>query len=547
MTVRGLASAAAAALFALSAQAQAEPGPIVRAPAGAVEGRMEGAIRAFKDIPYARPPVGPLRWRPPEPAPDWSGVRPATDYGPACFQPTGGPVTVYTEAVPKMSEDCLSLNVWAPKGVHVAPVIVWIHGGAFTGGSGGEPMYDGARLAREDVVLVTINYRLGVLGWLAHPELSAESADHISGNYGLMDQIEALRWVKRNISAFGGDPANVTIAGESAGGLSVLYLLTAPPARGLFAKAIAESAYSVSVPELKAQSFGTPSAEAFGTWIAGKLKAPDLAALRAMDAGALTTAAAVQGFPALPIVDGKLVPRQLVEAFDRGEQAHVPVLAGFNAGEIRSLRALAPKAPASAEAYETTIRQRYGDLAPEFLKLYPPGDLEESIVAATRDALYGWTAERVAIKQTAAGQPAYLYLFDHAYPAAEAAHLHAFHASELPFVFGTPADRLPPHWPKPPATEAERRLSDAMVGYWTSFARTGVPHAPGAPAWPAYDGSAAYMAFQDAPSPADHLAPGMYRLMETLVCRRRSAGTQGWNWNVGLVAPPVPPPAPGCP
>src|SRR5690606_33706591 len=238
----------------------------------------------------------------------------------------------------------------APAGARDLPVFVWIHGGALTSGASSEPMYDGAKLANHGVVFVSINYRMGVLGYLAHPALSAESRRKISGNYGLLDQIAALRWIQENIAAFGGDPANVTIAGESAGGLSVMYLMAAPDARGLFAKAIAQSAYMVSAPHLRENPYGGVAAEAIGVWLAGQVGAGDLAALRSMDAQAITNAAAeAKYFPFLTI-DGRVLPRQLVDVFDRGEQAKVPLLAGFNSGEIRSLRFLAPPPPESAEA-----------------------------------------------------------------------------------------------------------------------------------------------------------------------------------------------------
>ena len=414
-----------------------------------------------------------------------AGCRAAAEFGPACIQPTRRVESIYANDLAATSEDCLTLNVWAPFAARHSPVFVWIHGGALAAGSSMEAIYDGARLAAEGLVVVSINYRLGVLGYLAHPELSAESPLGISGNYGLLDQIEALRWIQRNIGAFGGDPSRVTIAGESAGALSVMYLMAAPAARGLFAKAIAESAYMISTPELKQPRFGTPGAEQAGVHVAGALKAPDIAALRAMDAQALTDAAAAAHFAPFGAVDGHVLPRQLVEVFDRGEQAPVPILAGFNSGEIRSLTFLAPPAPATAAEYERIIRDRYGDLADEFLRLYPSNSLRESILATTRDALYGWTAERLVGKQAGLGLPSYLYLFDHGYPSADAAGLHAFHASELPFVFGT-FDRTPPFWPKIPATPQERQLSDAMIGYWSSFVRTGQPVAANAPDWPAY-------------------------------------------------------------
>lgn len=348
-------------------------------------------------------------------------------------------------------------------------------------------------LAQRGVVVVSINYRMGVLGWLAHPELSTESPEGISGNYGLLDQIEALRWIRRNISAFGGDPSNVTIAGESA-----------------------------------------------GVDIMKKLGAADIAQLRAMDPGKLTDAAAGGGFSPFGAVDGLVLPSQLVEAFDQGEQAHVPLLVGSNSGQIRSLRYLAPPVPKTAAEYETAIRARYGDLSEDFLKLYPGSNLEESVLEATRDALYSWTSQRMAIKQTAIGHPAYVCLFDHGYPAMDQAGLHGFHASELPYVFGT-MDRLSANWPKPPHTPEEIALSDAIIGYWTSFARTGDPRAAGEPDWRPYASSGAFMDFKARPEMSSNLLPGMYPFVEQVVSRRRAAGDQRWNWNVGLASRPLPP------
>lgn len=541
-----------AALAALLAGLVAAPAgaladqPVIRAPAGAIKGLSEDGLRVFKGIPYAAPPVGALRWKPPVEAPAWSGVRDAERFGPACLQPPPRPGNIYADPLESMSEDCLSLNIWAPAQASKAPVLVWIHGGALISGASSEPMYDGAALARRGgLVVVSINYRLGVLGYLAHPELSAESPDKVSGNYGLLDQIVALRWVRRNIAAFGGDPDNVTIAGESAGGLSVMYLMASPKARGLFSKAIAESAYMISTPELREERFGHVAAETAGAAVAAKLGARDLAALRAMDATTLTSAALMAGFQTFGTVDGKVLPRQLVETFDRGEQSPVPILAGFNSGEIRSLRVLAPPPPADAATYEAKIRERYGDLADDYLQLYPSTDVPESVLSATRDALYGWTAERLVACQTAAGAPSYFYLFDHGYPAADAAGLHGFHASEIPFVFGT-ADRTPPAWPKIPDTPVEAALSTAMIDYWSAFARDGAPKAAGQPAWRPYGAQRAYMAFTETPTPGVHLRPGMYELNEAVVCRRRVQGDTPWNWNVGIVAPPLPAPVSQC-
>ncbi|MBW8303968.1 MAG: carboxylesterase family protein, partial [Brevundimonas sp.] len=363
---------------------------VVVAPAGAGRGVTAHAVTVFRGIPYAAPPVGWRRWRPPAEAPRWRGTRDATQFGAACHQPTARGTSIYAAAeAPTMSEDCLFLNVWAPEGVRDAPVFVWIHGGALSTGASSEAMYDGARMAAsQGMVVVSINYRLGVLGWLAHPELSAESRENVSGNYGLLDQIAALKWIEANIAAFGGDPDKVTIAGESAGALSVMYLMASPEARGLFDRAIAQSAYMISTPELRSSRYGDPPAEGVGVWLQTQLGLQNLADLRAMDPQDLTTRSLATGYMPWGTIDGEVLPEQLVQIFDRGEQAPVPLLVGFNQGEIRSLRVLAPPVPDSAAAYEEAVRSRYGELAEAFLALYPSDNLAESILAAPRDALY---------------------------------------------------------------------------------------------------------------------------------------------------------------
>ena len=515
-------------------------GPVVETPAGAVRGQTEGALEVFRGIPYAEPPVGPRRWAPPAPIARWSGVREASAFGPACYQPATKLNNIYAGPPMPMSEDCLSLNIWTPKHARNAPVFFWIYGGALWSGASRDPMYDGRKLAERGVIVVSINYRVGVLGWLAHPQLSAESPQGVSGNYGLLDQIAALKWVKANIGAFGGDPANVTIAGESAGGLSVMYLMASPHARGLFAKAVAQSAYMISTPDLKRAIHGAPSAEDAGSALAARLHAPDIAALRSLDPAQLTDAASASGFAPFGAIDGHVLTDQLVNTFDKGEQARVPILAGFNQGEIRSLRILAPPPPATTAEYERVIRERYGDLADEFLRLYPSADMAESILETTRDALYGWTAERLVTKQAAVGAPAYLYEFDHGYPAADEAGLHAFHASELPFVFGT-FDGTPPLWPKVQKVAEQTALSDAMADYWSSFAKTGRPQSDGAAVWPRFDDAGGYMHFAAKPEAAHGVVPGMYEFNEAVVCRKRAAGSLAWNWNVGLASPKLPP------
>ncbi len=545
MTGKFLAAAAALAL-ALPGAALAQP--VVDAPAGPVSGEALDGVDVFRGVPFALPPTGWRRWRPPAEMPRWSDTREATRFGPACPQPTARGTSIYAPAEPpEMSEDCLFLNVWRPEGADKAPVFVWIHGGSLTSGAGSEPMYDGARMAaRHGLVVVTINYRLGALGYMAHPELSAESRRNVSGNYGLLDQIAALKWVEANIAAFGGDPDNVTIAGESAGALSVMYLMASPAARGLFDRAIAQSAYMLSTPELRSSRYGQPAAEAVGVWLQTQLGGRNLAEMRAMDAQELVTAAPATGYIPWGTVDGEVLPEQVVQIFDRGEQAPVPLLVGFNEGEIRTLRFLAPPPPADAATYEAAIRERYGDLADAFLALYPASDLAGSVLAAPRDALYGWTSERMARAQTALGQPAWLYLFDHGYPAADEAGLHAFHAAEIPYVFGA-FDKLPPRWPAMPDTPEEQGLSEAIMAYWATFATSGAPAAPDQPEWPAYGQARAYMAFEDRPVARERVMPGMFELRETEVCRRRVAGGTPWTWAVGVAAAPVPPAAAPCP
>jgi para-nitrobenzyl esterase len=512
---------------------------------GVFEGRVINGVNVFKGIPYAEPPVGDLRWKPPVPKAAPAGTFEATQFGPACIQPRPRSESIYANPPARISEDCLFLNIWSPPEAKDAPVFVWIHGGSLTGGYSHEPVYDGSTFAAEGVIVVSINYRLGVLGYLAHPELSAESPDGVSGNYGLLDQVEALRWVQDNIAAFGGDPANVTVAGESAGALSVLYLMASPNARGLFQKAVLQSSYMVSMPALKTPQNGHFAGEAIGLYVAGATGAGDLAGLRAMDPEKLTIEAAMAAFMPLGTVDGKVLPRQLIETFDAGEQAPVPVIAGFNSGEIRSLRFLMPPVPRNASVYESEIRDRYDDLADDFLKIYPSNDLKEAVLAAPRDSLYGWTANRLVRDQAALGQASYLYYFDHTYPAAEKLDMRGFHAAELPYVFGT-ADKTPPFWPRVPDTSAEQNLALAMNGYWASFAQSGVPSADGAANWKAFDADQSALVIDGAPRAAENVLPGMFELHDETVCRRRADGTQQWNWNTGIVAPKLPPAIEGC-
>lgn len=511
--------------------------PVVDMRAGSVRGVREGDANVFRAIPYALPPIGERRWRPPTPMPRWSGVRAAQHAGAACMQPpmAAGP---YNRRPQVMDEDCLTLDVTAPANARNAPVMVWIHGGTLIWGTAQHKMYDGREFAERGVVLVSINYRLGVLGYLAHPELSRESADHLSGNYGLLDQVAALQWVRQNIASFGGDARNVTIFGESAGALSVEYLLASPVARGLFDRAIVQSGYLFTMPELRNARYEEQSAEGIGAALAVKLGAPGVAKLRAMGAQELVDAAAAAGYAPYGTIDGKILRRQLVDTFDRGEQAPVPLIAGLTSGEVRGLRFLLPPPPASADAYANDVRARYADLAEDYLRLYPPRDLEQTQLAATRDVVFGWAAERLVRKQAAIGQDAFLYYFDHDYPSAAAADLTAFHASEVPFVFGT-FENIPAGWPSIPDTPRERQLAGAMLDYWTSFARSGRPSVMNGPAWELFAPSRAYMTFGNVPRLSSRFMPGMYELHEQIMCRRRQAGTQSWNWRTGSIAPVI--------
>ena len=510
--------------------------PVIEVETGALQGTGDGRVAVYRDIPYAAPPVGELRWKPPLPAARWTGTRDATRFGPACIQPDLPASSIYSDPPERSSEDCLTLNVWVPENAKDAPVVVWIHGGSLRMGSGAGALYDGTEYARRGIVLVSLNYRLGALGWLAHPELSAEAESGVSGNYGLLDQVAALQWVRRNAAAFGGDPGNVTVMGESAGALSITYLLASPEARGLFDKAIVQSPNSRSFPALTEASFGQPSAEAIGADMLDALGVGDIAGARTLDAQQLTDITTMQRFVPQGTIDGKVLPRQIVETFDRGEQAKVPVLVGFNGGEVRSQRIFLPPVPASEQAYAERIERGYGELTGDFLRQYPAEDMEQSMLATLRDGIYGWAAERIAKRQAEAGLPSYLYVFDHCYPAAAARDLCAFHASELPFMFGNlGAESLPPRWPAPDGA-GDAALSRAMIDYWASFIRDSRPLSTGNAAWQSYLEGEAYMRFSDRPEAGRDPYPGMFELHEAYVAGRREKGLQ-WGLLVGIAAP----------
>ena len=480
--LRSLAGLAALA-FALSAPA-AERANVVVTAGGAVKGTERDGVLAFLGVPYAKPPVGPLRWRSPEPAVPWSGERDATRFAPSCYQPPPvafGPYTGEFLDTPAPSEDCLYLNVWAPSsGARDLPVLVWIHGGGFTGGSGALDIYNGSRLAAKGAVVVTINYRLGPFGFLALPALSAESGAG-SGTYGLQDIIAALRWVRRSIAAFGGDPDKVTVAGQSAGAIAVNELLLAPSARGLFARAIAESGSGMGV--------GAPrlaDAERTGERLLAAAGAADLAALRALPADKILTAAPAfapkldgKGPPAptfIPVQDGAILPDTPDHAATAAV-APVPLMTGYNADEAR--RPGQPESPADFEDY---VRGRYGAMAERFLALYPhrtAAEAADSMEVIARDRSMASLVIFAEQRSGASGQPVYAYLFTHPVPVAQPPGWGTFHTGEVPYLF----DMLDTS--RRPYGAEDDRIADQISAYWLGFMRTGVPGGDGMAPWPA--------------------------------------------------------------
>jgi para-nitrobenzyl esterase len=458
--------------------------------------REQPDVDAFLGVPFAAPPVGELRWRPPQPPASWSGTRDASAFGPACTQLIGGEspfrdkIASAFEVDPPpfeipYSEDCLYLNVYAParREGGALPVMVWIHGGAFRFGTAA--MYDPQHLVRKGVLVVTINYRLDVFGFLAHPELTAESPSGASGNYGLMDQIEALRWVQRNIAAFGGDPGNVTIFGESAGGQSVAQLVASPLSEGLFHRAIAQSGVGVHVRTKLTEAGAVPiSAHDMGLMYQQQIGAGSLAALREIDAATLIEKAGLLPLGTNPIVDGHVFPRELPDAFERGLVQDVPFMLGSNADEGTALYWGSPMVEIpppvdTLEKFRSGIRQAAGSQAEELLALYLENDDSEMLDASCAllgDSLFSAQAHYVARILAQREKGPYLYFFTQVPEGKAGELLGAFHASEISYVFGAPA--LNPI--------ADPGLSQTMMDAWVQFARTGDPNGPGLPRWDPY-------------------------------------------------------------
>ena len=457
----------------------------VRTTSGIVEGTdgSRSGIRVFKGIPYAAPPVGGLRWKAPQPADPWEGVFKADHFGNRCIQFNPFPDMNFQSEAEK--EDCLSLSVWTPASApdDRLPVMVWIHGGGFFSGAGDEKRHDGETLAEKGVVLVHLNYRLGLLGFLAHPELTAESEHKSSGNYGLLDQIAALQWVKENIRAFGGDPENVTIFGESAGALSVTALMASPLTNGLFQKAIGESGgffLETNVPMLS-----LTAAEARGKELGKQLGRTSIAELRAVDPQDLSKIQTDQSPSFAPIVDGYVLPAKPSEIFASGRQQNVPLLAGWNSAEVGWLQ------PTTVVSFKKQLQQRFLSRYESALKFYPAGNEREANRSAVRlasDDFMGYgTWKWIEVHSATGNEPVYRYLFDQIRPTEtgdpDPDVPGAAHATEIEYVFGT-LDSLKLAW-----RDADRRVSDLMSTYWTNFAKTGDPSGQDLPQWPVYNRS----------------------------------------------------------
>ena len=483
----------------------AESDPVASISTGQLRGGMTAnGAAVFKNIPFAQPPIGDLRWREPVPAKSWTGVRDATEFGPMSPQ-NGNPQLPH-------SEDCLQLNVWTPTWPmkSSAPVMVWFHGGGNFAGSGVEPLFDGATLARHGVVLVTTNYRLGVLGFFAHPELTKESPHNASGNYGLMDQIQALRWVRQNIAAFGGNPDNVTIFGESAGAMDVNALIASPLTKGLFVRAIAQSGpISNQTPLAEAEKRNLEWAEKAGftgEQAIAKLRALSYKELQGLSgqSGGMPGPGMGGGGPMMGmIVDGWVLPEQPTKTFAEGRQQKVTLMIGNNSQEFNGMMGMTMGAPGATPAPDIRqmITQRYGPLADRALAAYgldggsePPPDPEDGTVMtqwSTDNAFRCGTVQEL-IWHTAVGNTGYEYQFSRTVHGQVGQG--APHASEIPFIFGT----LSVWQQMRKYDESDRQYAKIMQQYWINFAKTGDPNGGNLPKWPKFDGTKrAYIDFID--------------------------------------------------
>lgn len=449
---------------------------------GAVEGVTKDSVTAYLGIPFAAPPLGELRWREPQPVAPWQGTRSATSFAPACIQKG---VSMPGEKPPVTSEDCLYLNVWTPAKAtnrHL-PVIVWIHGGGYVNGSASMPLYWGDRLAERGAVVVTIAYRLGPLGFLAHPDLTVESARRSSGNYGLLDQIAALAWIRRNIAAFGGDPHRVTIAGQSSGAMSVSMLMASPRAAGLFHRAIGQSG-GLFEPLQLAPSYLLANAERDGKAYVSSVGADSIAALRKLPAADLLGGKAAS--VSHPVVEPEVLPAAPYDAFSSRSYNDVPVLVGFNAEEAR---AFVDVRSVKAESFAADIQGRFGSLPAALMNAYPhrtDAQAAQARLDLERDLRFGWDMWAWARLQLQSGRnPVYFYYFEQQPPFPQGS-VHegwgASHFAELWYMFDH-LNQEPWRW-----SAADRELARRMIGYWTNFAKSGDPNGEDLPRWPPFNG-----------------------------------------------------------
>ncbi|AUD00761.1 carboxylesterase/lipase family protein [Spirosoma pollinicola] len=482
------------------------PAPQAKTANGLVEGIAEpSGIRAFKGIPFGQPPVGELRWKEPQPVKNWQGVRKADKFGPRAMQRAiFGDMGFRSNG---MSEDCLYLNVWTPakSANEKLPVLVYFYGGGFMAGDGSEGRYDGESMARKGIVALTVNYRLGVFGFMAHPELTKESPHHSSGNYAYLDMAAALRWVQQNIAAFGGDPKRVTIAGESAGSIAVSGLMVSPLSKNLIAGAIGESGSLLGglppTPLAKGEESGTTFATAVG--------ANSLAELRAIPADQLLEATAKPTTPRFnSTVDGYFFPKAPLEIFAAGEQAHVPLLVGWNSEEM-NYRAVLGKEQPTPESYASAVKKLYNDKADEVLKLYPgttEAEVLQSATALASDRFLAYSTWKWADMQSkTGGKPVYRYYYSRPRPAMTpemgnatpglaggvvkstdtnamkiAPATGAVHSAEIEYAMGNLATNKTYAW-----TPDDYKVSEVMQNYFANFIKTANPNGPGLPKWSA--------------------------------------------------------------
>jgi len=451
----------------------------IKTKSGSIEGILSAdkEVAIFKGIPFAAPPVGQLRWKAPEPASPWKGVLHANQFSKNCMQKPVHELLPWTSEfmlVNDVSEDCLYLNIWttAKTSEDHLPVYVYIYGGGFTSGAGDVSIYDGENLARKGIIVVNFNYRLGVFGFLAHPELTAESPHHSSGNYAFLDQLAALQWVKENIAAFGGDPERVTIGGQSAGAVSVGLQVVSPLTKGLFRGAITESGTGISGWPIPSLADG----EKIGADYAKSMGAKSIADLRAMPAEKLLDSSSPR-FP--PVIDGWFLPDQIMKIYAAGEENDVPMIDGWNADEN-------PAPPLSAEDFRKQSQQRYGSMTEEFLKLYPAGSDEQAKTSQkqsgrdrARASEYLWAQARAATAKS----PAYLYCFTRAIPWPQHPEYGAFHSADLPYFFDNlyRLDR--------PYEQVDREIAHEMSSYLANFVKTGNPNSDRLPGWAAFQPS----------------------------------------------------------